>query len=147
MENKIQMFIEEKGDIFDLDCSYALAHCVGKDFSMGKGIAIEFEKKFGMKDWLIKQNKPIGCALLLRTKDHNIFYLITKEFSKRSKPTYKSIENTIIDMFEQALKYEIYKIAMPKIGCGLDRKNWEKVKSIILKHKPPQIEIIVKYLD
>ena len=147
MENVLCHIKEEKGNLFDSDSSYALAHCVGKDFSMGKGIATEFKKRFGMIDWLKNQNKAVGSSLLLQTQDRNIFYLITKESSKRSKPTYKSIESSIIEMFEQAIKNEISKIAMPKIGCGLDRKNWERVKSIISKHQPAQMEILVKYLN
>lgn len=46
---------EEKGDLFKLDNRYVLAHCISLDCEMGKGIAIEFDKRFkGMKSWLKK---------------------------------------------------------------------------------------------
>jgi O-acetyl-ADP-ribose deacetylase (regulator of RNase III) len=140
---------EEKANLFDLDNSWALAHCVGVDLLMGKGIAVTFKKKFGNVDWLIEQKKTIGDTLLLpdTMTDRNVFYMITKKWSKYSKPTYDDIEKCLIDMFNQASLLKINKIAMPKIGCGLDGKNWIDVKNLIIKHKPKDIDILIRFLD
>jgi O-acetyl-ADP-ribose deacetylase (regulator of RNase III) len=140
--------IEEKGNLFELDNSYALAHCVGSDFVMGAGIAKIFKQKYGNQEWLINNCKNIGETLLL-SKDKvgiNIFYLITKKYSKYEKPTYENLEKAIIDMFKQATEHNILKIGMPKIGCGLDGKEWSIVKEIIAKHRPNNIEIIIRYI-
>lgn len=41
----------------------------------------------------------------------------------------------------------IYRIAMPKIGCGLDRLSWDKVEPMIKEiFKDLDIEIIICYL-
>lgn len=58
----------------------------------------------------------------------------TTHWSRYSKPTYQSIDKSLIDLFDKAQKAGIKKIAMPKIGCGLDRKDWNQVKKLILKH-------------
>lgn len=139
---------EEKKDLFDLDDNWALAHCVGADFIMGKGIAVEFKKRFGNQKWLIDQNKKVGETILMSKKmvGKNIFYLITKKWSRYSKPTYEDIEKCLVNMFEIATKHNINKIGIPKLGCGLDGKDWNIVKSIIIKHKPKNIEIVVRYL-
>lgn len=143
-------FIEQKRDLFAMSSDWTLAHCVGTDFVMGAGIAIEFRKRYGNIDWLLKNNKGIGTSLLLNKKDsnfdRNIFYLITKRRSKYDKPTYDAIEHSIQDMFIQAVNENITMIAMPKIGCGLDGKKWETVRDLIKKYQPPTITITICHL-
>jgi O-acetyl-ADP-ribose deacetylase (regulator of RNase III) len=140
--------VEEQGDLFDLDDTWALAHCVGEDLIMGKGIAVEFDKRYGNKDWLLAQKKKVGEVILMKNTmaEKNIFYMVTKQYSKKSKPTYADIEKCLIDMFDQAVKSNIKKIGMPKIGCGLDGKDWTEVKKLIVKHKPADVEINVRYI-
>lgn len=42
---------------------------------------------------------------------------------------------------------EVKYLAMPKIGCGLDRLQWGKVKEIICEvFKDMDVEILVCYL-
>lgn len=143
------MIIEEKGNLFDVSNEYSLAHCVGRDYVMGAGIAIEFKKKFGNTDVLLKNCRGIGTCNILtenQTNCRNIFYLVTKKWSKYSKPTYQDIELSIIDMFKIATDKKIKKIAMPKIGCGLDKLEWKNVVKILEKHIPKDTEILVRYL-
>lgn len=142
------------GDLFNnnyLDESFALAHCVGNDFIMGKGIATEFKRRYRNEEWLLENNKGIGTSLLLKCPFDNgkfqyIFYMVTKQYSKTSKPTYQTIENSIIDMFRQVDELNITNLAMPKIGCGLDRLNWDTVRQLIMKHKPANVNVKVFYL-
>ena len=143
------MIKEEKADLFELDNSWALGHCVGNDFIMGRGIATIFKEKFGHQEWLISNSKGVGTCLLLPQSDivsQNIFYLVTKPYSKYSKPTYESITSSLHDMFKQAKEQNITKIALPRIGCGLDGKNWTTVLEIIKKEKPDDITILIRYL-
>lgn len=142
-------FVEEIGDLFDLDNKWALAHCVGSDLIMGKGIAIQFKNKFGHVDFLLSKKATVGETILLNSSfvGQNIFYMVTKKWSRKSKPTYDDIEKCIIDMFQKAIENEIHQIGMPKIGCGLDGKKWDIVKSLILKHQPTNISIKIRYLQ
>jgi O-acetyl-ADP-ribose deacetylase (regulator of RNase III) len=94
---------------------------------------------------LLENSRGIGTALLM-SENRDIFYLVTKWKSRYEKPTYKSIETAIQDMFDQAIKKDITKIAMPKIGCGLDGKKWETVRNLIVKHQPETIDVVVCYL-
>lgn len=48
---------EEHGDLFSCPENEALAHCVSQDFAMGKGIAVQFKKKFGGVAELKRQGK------------------------------------------------------------------------------------------
>lgn len=143
---------EKKGNLFELDDKYALVHCISLDCEMGKGIAVEFDKRFrGMKSFLktrissydIQYPKTIPC---FSSKKLRVFNLITKE-KYWHKPTYYTITECIKEMKDICERHDIQYLAMPKIGCGLDRLQWDKVREIIKEEfKDMNIEIEVRYL-
>lgn len=107
-----------------------LAHCVSLDFKMGAGIARHFSAKFGKISELVTQTKNIGDVAYLIDLDRHIFYLVTKKLYYQ-KPTYKSLKLALYNLYYLCKKFEIKSISMPKIGCGLDKLDWSKVKNII----------------
>lgn len=133
---------EELRDLFSVSNNYYLAHCISSDYALGAGIAVEFNKRFNMRKKL-QEKRPSKwkygeCILIER-----ILNLITKE-KYWHKPTYKSITEALTNMKEICLANNINKIAMPIIGCGLDRLKWEKVSEIIQQvFKDTDIEILV----
>lgn len=149
MEVQEIIYKEEVKDLFSVPEDYYLTHCISADFGMGKGIVVEFNKRFNMKqkvtelypDGFRDQDgcyEPIGCVLIDR-----VFNLITK---KRyfDKPTYYSLEGALYFMREICQDNGIKKVAMPVIGCGLDRLQWDKVSEIIKKtFSDLDIEILV----
>jgi len=139
------IFREEKRDLFTLGEDYYLAHCISSDFGMAAGIVIEFNKRFDMKNRLLKETKYHNIwtnnGYCLRI--YNVFNLITKE-KYWHKPTYRTIKEAIGSMRDEAIRNNIFKIAMPIIGCGLDRLKWDKVKDIIQQEfADTDIEILV----
>lgn len=141
------MIYEERiQDLFTVEEDYYLAHCISADFAMGKGIVLEFNKRFDMKNKLKKiypnysfnKNVQYDCILVGR-----VFNLITKE-KYFHKPTYNSMRGALEVMKQICIKKEVHKIAMPLIGCGLDRLKWENVSTIIQEvFKDTHIEIVV----
>jgi len=125
---------EKKQDLFTVSTMgwKVLAHCISSDFALGKGIAVQFNEKYHMSSKLhrqfadVRNNSVVGKALFV----DGVFNLVTK---KRyfDKPTYKSLQAALDDMKEQIMKQNVEWLLMPKIGCGLDRLNWDKVKKII----------------
>ena len=71
-----------------------------------------------------------GVSILTECDERIILNLVTK---KRyfDKPTYYSLEQSLVSMKVQCADFGITKIAMPTIGCGLDGLNWNKVKQLI----------------
>ncbi|QZN78112.1 MULTISPECIES: macro domain-containing protein [Paenibacillus] len=135
-------FHERQQDLFDLGDDYMLAHCISADARMGKGIAVQFCERFGLEN-LQEQAKQepleIGrCYPVERTLN-----LVTKaKFS--NKPTYQSLTNAVKSMRDVCVMEGITKLAMPRIGCGLDRLKWEKVSPIIQEaFADTDVEIIV----
>ncbi len=124
------MLVEIKGDLFMSQTS--LAHCVSADLKMGAGIAKIFRDKFGGIDELLSQEPQVGKALYLKNENHYIFYLVTKE-KYWQKPTYKSLEASLISLNKILESVNIKDISIPLIGCGLDKLKWDKVKVIVAK--------------
>lgn len=98
---------------------------------MTAGIAAKFKDKFGRQDELIDQKKKVGECAIINVDGRNIFYLVTKKRSKKDKPTLNALYKSVIAMKEFCLENGIKHIAMPKIGCGLDRLKWVQVKTML----------------
>lgn len=135
---------EEKGNLFKLDKNkYYFAHCISADYELGAGIAVEFQKRFKLKKTLksIGNNKHPELLTI-----NNVFNLVTKK-NYWNKPTYDSITQCIRLMRDFCENYNIKYLAAPKLGCGLDRLQWSKVREIIFNEfKNLDIEIEIRYL-
>lgn len=133
----------KKQNLFDVSEDYFLAHCISKDYALGAGIAVEFEKRFHLKSKLKNYNNGnfSDCIVIGR-----VFNLVTKA-KYWQKPTYDSLTSALEIMKFQMQTYEIKKIAMPKIGCGLDGLQWGRVEEIIKAvFQDVNCEILVCYL-
>lgn len=141
---------EEKRDLFSVHDDYALVHCISSDFALGAGIAIKF-RQMGVVSLLEKYEKIRweckGYCLYTRiSSGRNIFNLVTKEHYF-NKPTYQSIAESLYDLKYILSDMSINKLAMPFIGCVLDKLEWDKVSAIIKKvFIDTNIEILVCYL-
>lgn len=138
---------EEKRDLFAVPQGYYLAHCISGDYALGAGIATRFVEVYNMRYKLHSQYPipngekfaNVGKALLV----DNVFNLVTKARCFH-KPTYDSLYETLVDMKDQCEEWDITKIAIPYIGCGLDRLEWDKVRDIIEDvFEDTDIEILV----
>lgn len=122
----------EKRDLFTVPKDYALCHCISADFALGAGIAKRFAdmgvkksliEAFGYGDWY-----GVGYALLTCcTMWHGEWNLVTKDKCYH-KPTLQTLKQALEKMREHCGDC---KIAMPKIGCGLDRLKWKDVEKVI----------------
>lgn len=132
------IYIEKQIDLFSISNDYYLAQCISADLKMGTGIAMEFNRRFDMKnkitelypDGYLDSNgnyERVGCVLI-----DNVFNLITKK-KYWDKPTYDTIRDALYSMRDICINNEICKVAMPAIGCGLDRLQLSKVREIIKK--------------
>ncbi len=129
-------------DLFTMADEYVLAHCISSDCALGAGIAVMFNANYDMRAKLKKlpreQLKHPTCVYI-----DGVFNLITKDKCWQ-KPTYETLRASLGLMKAQAKQKNISKIAMPKIGCGLDRLAWYQVSKMIQEiFKDTDIEIAV----
>lgn len=126
---------EEQRDLFTVPTDYILVHCISADLAMGAGIAKEFTRR-GVKAQLQRdyQDIEVGDCLVSDTTGWRAeLNLVTKE-KYWQKPTYETMRMALEEtksLYEEIMSYENVKFAMPRIGCGLDRLQWDKVKAII----------------
>lgn len=97
---------------------------------MSAGIATQFKKRFGGVDELLLQNKTVGEVAVLKRDGRSIFYLITKRYSV-DLPNMESFTKAVTALTEICIEENIAKLAMPRIGCGLDQLKWNQVKQLI----------------
>lgn len=128
---------EEQRDLFSLPHGYWFAHCISADFALGAGIAKQIEERYGMKAMLhATYDSPdtkgwefdsYGPACLPCS---NVLNLVTKKKCYQ-KPTLDDLAAALEDMKDVCEEDAITKVAMPRIGCGLDRLNWDDVRPMI----------------
>lgn len=133
----------EKRDLFTMPQGYYLAHCISADFALGAGIAKTFDSVYNMKFKLYRHYDNYvyrgGDALLI----DNVFNLVTKAKCFQ-KPTYESLRESLEMMREQLELMNVTKLAMPWIGCGLDRLMRDNVYDIICEvFEDMDIEIVI----
>ena len=143
------IFHEESGDLIsgEIVREYTLCHCISSDFALGAGIAKIFAK-MGVKKKLIeqypKQWQGRGYCLFTETDGVLTANLVTKE-RYFHKPTLETLKQSLEDLRKQAVERGLKKLAMPKIGCGLDKLQWDEVREVIKDvFKDTEIEILVK---
>lgn len=120
-------FREIEKDLFTMDDKYYLAHCISADYALGSGIAVEFEKRFNLKKELYElgEREFPDCILIGR-----VFNLVTK-VRYFHKPTYRTLYYSLLKLRDMVISHSIRHLAMPRIGCGLDKLEWDKVRSMI----------------
>lgn len=122
------MLTEVRGDLFS--SSDSLCHCVSADLIMGRGIAVEFKRRFGRVSELKAQNPQVGNLVYLSENGRQIFYLVTKE-KANFKPSYANLERSLFALRNKCVELGVRRLSMPRIACGLDGKDWNTVKEMI----------------
>ena len=145
------MIREENGDLFaeGILKDYALCHCISSDFAIGAGIAKAFAA-LGVKKRLCekypKQWQGRGYCLITETSGVTVGNLVTKQ-RYFHKPTLETLRQALEAFCAQALEVGLQRIAMPKIGCGLDKLDWVDVREIIRNvFETTDFEILVRYI-
>ena len=139
------MITEKQIDLFKevklADC--VILHCISADKVMGAGIAKPLQDTFKIREnWPQKLPKRLigwnnkGYSVFISCGDQLIGNLITKE-NYWNKPTYTTFWEALNDAAQtlNSLNLDGFnvpnKIVMPRIGCGLDKLEWKKVRPMI----------------
>lgn len=131
------MMIEyTKGNIFEAEVDTLVnpVNCVGV---MGKGLALQFKKKFPenfviYKDYCDRGEMEIGKVLWVYGREGSIIHFPTKIHWKNPS-NIKFISWGLHDLARILNEHteDIKSIAIPPLGCGLGGLKWEDVKPFI----------------
>ena len=130
-----------QGNIFDSGAD-AIVNTVNTQGVMGKGIALQFKKRFPHNFVVYSQackNQAIGIGKLLFVQDTNLLGGQTWVINFPTKTTwrkpseYSYIEQGLADLVKQLPNYPIRSVAIPPLGCGNGGLEWPIVKQMIKK--------------
>ena len=144
------IYREEQMNLLDVPQGYMLAHCISADYALGAGIAKTIDEAYGMRK-MLAASWPDGREMYdamgaMCLPCANVYNLVTKARCWH-KPTLDSLREALHDMRLHVVEEGVTKIAMPKIGCGLDRLEWEDVKPMIQEvFDDTDVEILICYL-
>ena len=137
------VYKEEVRDLFTVPQGYMLAHCISADFNLGGGIARQFCEHYNMRERLMNGYGTDFSEVGISLQIDNVHNLVTKRYVK-DKPTYADLKKALEDMKAGMELDGQEKVAMPRIGCGLDGLDWGIVKAIIKDvFEDTDIEILI----
>lgn len=132
--------IEVNGDLFSEPYTKGedvYAHCISSDFALGAGIAKIFREKFQIfverKQEMIRKfpKAKLFGLFSVASNGYIIVNLVTKK-NYWDKPTYETMETSLRSLRQYLMQRpHIKRVLMPRIGCGLDRLNWSRVREMI----------------
>lgn len=132
---------EMHGDLLEMATDgMPIVHCINAECRLGAGIAKMIESRYHIACDLYNLNPKVGDVFdIQRTlkpdcRILHIYNLVTKQ-SPYDLPTYEALRTTLGTLRKHcdSDKSGIYDIlCMPRIGCGLDKLEWPKVKKLII---------------
>lgn len=137
--------IKEEMNLFSNAHGWWFAHCVSADFEMGAGIAKQFRTKYqGAQEYLRREFPMDKYHLIGSAIAHsNVIYLVTKK-NYYDKPTYESMQSALNNLLRATKELCVKKLAIPMIGCGLDRLNWDTVEKMIETTFENENDLVIK---
>lgn len=124
------------GDLFDADDADALAHGCNCAGAMGRGIAVEFRRRW--PDMYAEYRRrcregvltPGGIFVWQIGQDRFVYNLGTQAHW-RTAAKLPDVEAAIRAMVADAAGRGVRRIAMPRIGAGLGRLPWADVEGVL----------------
>jgi len=126
------------GNIFDSKAQTLVntVNCVGV---MGKGLALEFKKRFPemYKDYAQRCKNgdvKLGRPYLFKHNMHRWILLFPTKGDWRSKSKLSDIEEGLKWLKMHYKQWGIESLAVPPLGCGLGALDWEAVRPILYRY-------------
>jgi O-acetyl-ADP-ribose deacetylase (regulator of RNase III) len=140
-----------KGDIFEAQTD-AIINTVNTVGVMGKGIALQFKQRFP-KNFLVYKNacaeQRLSIGQLLITEQPTLFFKYIINFPTKINwihaSKYEYIESGLVELVQKIKDLGITSIAIPPLGAGNGKLDWEKVKPIIEQHLAalPHVQVYI----
>ena len=126
-----------EGDIFKSPAQ-VLVNTVNTVGVMGKGIALEFKKRYpdmfqAYRDICDRRKLKTGSLMLYYEPDHWVLLFPTKE-NWRNPSRMEYIEAGLAKFCRTYAEKGITSVAFPKLGCGNGELNWSEVQPVMEKY-------------
>lgn len=127
------------GDIFQSNAEMLInpVNCVGV---MGKGLALEFKKRYPKNFEVYKQQcswgkVAYGKGVVTQIYGYPIIFNLPTKKHWRDKSDLKSVELSVLELVKHLQEHNVKSVAIPAIGAGLGGLDWQKmVKPMLIHH-------------
>lgn len=136
------------GNLFEAPGLDAIGHGCNCAGAMGKGIAVEFKKRFPAMYREYKQRCAdgtfgLGDVFFWEDGDARVFNLGTQK-TWRSGAVMSAIEASVERMLAIAEERGVSRIGLPRVGAGLGGLKWSEVRNAIeAKAAGSKVELVV----
>jgi|26BtaG_2_1085354.scaffolds.fasta_scaffold00009_6 O-acetyl-ADP-ribose deacetylase (regulator of RNase III) len=139
------------GDLFEAQTE-AIVNTVNTVGVMGKGIALQFKNRFPENYQIYKNacdQNLLKIGELLVTENNSLFfkYIINFPTKKhwRNPSKYDYVEKGLDALIEEIKIRNIKSVALPPLGAGNGKLEWDKVKEILNEKLKalPEVEFII----
>lgn len=116
------------------------------DCAYGAGIAKQFKWRYGTEKVIGQNKQPGKCAVTKEEDSRIVFHLIAKE-QCTDLPTYDYFRESLEHMRVWCVENKVKRVSVPRLRCGLDRLDFEKVQKILSEvFMDVDIEITIYFL-
>ena len=148
------MILPKQGDILK-STVMALVNTVNTIGIMGKGIAYQFKKAYPemFKDYQSAcSTSEVQIGKMWVWKNPSIFgpqFIINFPTKKdwRNDSSIADIEKGLHDLVKIIKELNISSIAIPPLGCGNGKLEWEKVKELIINAVSPLNDVSIEIYE
>ena len=128
----------------------SIGHCISADAQMSKGFAQYSSERVPRLRRTCRRANLLKDQVLPfwhSSSRRYVFNLVTRE-KYSDKPDLQTLATTLQNMQAHATMHGISAIAIPKLGCGLDKMNWQDVVKLLRDiFAYSEIQIVVYSLD
>ena len=122
---------EVKKDLLDYPVYYKIAHCIPADLTFYGDTANRINTLFNLSHIFKVNGYEDICEAGEVIFDGNVFTLLPNK-AKFTSVEDKDLENCLNDLAFLCVREKIKYLAMPRICCGRNKKDWNTVKTMIL---------------
>lgn len=124
------------GNLFDMEDADALAHGCNCAGAMGRGIAVEFKRRWpSMYEeyhaYCHAGHFAPGDIFVWMSPDGEIIYNLGTQKHWRTQAELAAVVAAVEKMIDHASRHDIRRIAMPRIAAGLGGLKWADVEAVI----------------
>lgn len=122
---------EVKKDLLDYPVYYKIAHCIPADLTFYGDTAKRIDTLFGLSHIFKKYGYTEICNVGEVIYEDNVFTLLPNK-AKFTSVNYEDLKDCLNELAYMCINDRIKYLAMPRICCGRNKKDWNTVKKMIL---------------
>lgn len=122
---------EVQRDLLNYPVYYKIAHCIPADLTFHGETAKRIDKLFNLSHIFKKYGYAEICDAGEVIHEDNVFTLLPNK-AKFMSVDYEDLKNCLNELAYMCINDRIKYLAMPRICCGSNKKDWNTVKTMIL---------------